>query len=31
MLIIQLNHMAKGGNIGYGDHYVQPSDEEIMI
>ncbi len=36
MLIIKLNHMATGENIGYqyGGHYVQPSkcsDEEIMI
>ena len=33
MLIIKLNHMATGENIGYlyGDRYVQPSDEELVI
>ena len=32
MLIVKLYHTATGENIGYyyGDHYVQPSDEEIM-
>ena len=32
MLIKKINHTATGKKYWiYGDHYMQPSDEEIMI